>query len=140
MTEQRIDIDPCRKGDTIGMAIVHGMLLCAVVAVLLLVVPRFEKMFVDLGVDLPLPTRVTLVLSRFLQTYWFSAFPLLAGVWVADVAVYYALHPADRRGVSTIWSGAVLLLFGLWMLISTVSLFLPIIGTIEAIGSAAHGG
>ena len=44
---------------------VMAMLMCA--AMLLFIVPVFEKMFVDLGATLPLPTRMLIVLSGILK-------------------------------------------------------------------------
>ncbi|MFW5845676.1 MAG: type II secretion system F family protein, partial [Planctomycetota bacterium] len=38
---------------------------------LVFIIPKFQKIFVDLGVDLPLPTRIVLILSDFLQTGWY---------------------------------------------------------------------
>jgi type IV pilus assembly protein PilC len=39
---------------------------------LIFVIPVFQKMFADAGVTLPLPTRVVIGLSQFLQSFWWA--------------------------------------------------------------------
>ncbi len=40
------------------------------VALLVLVVPQFQTLFIDFGADLPVMTRAIITLSQFFQTYW----------------------------------------------------------------------
>jgi len=42
-------------------------------ALLKFVVPIFEKLFAGLGVDLPLPTRIVISFSQFVQNFWWVA-------------------------------------------------------------------
>jgi len=48
----------------------------AVIGMLMFIVPQFVGMFADMGAELPLPTRILLMLSNFLQNYWW----LLGGI------------------------------------------------------------
>jgi len=62
----------------------------AVIFISLFVIPAFEKVFASAGADLPLPTRILMGLSSFMQTYWY----VLLGLFV--LAVFLV-----RRGVET---------------------------------------
>ncbi|MDK9699040.1 MAG: type II secretion system F family protein, partial [bacterium] len=48
---------------TIGMTV-------AFIVLLIFVVPKFSKMFVDMKLELPLPTKVIIALSQFFLGYW----------------------------------------------------------------------
>ncbi|MEJ6950056.1 type II secretion system F family protein [Natronospora cellulosivora (SeqCode)] len=43
-----------------------------VIFLIAVVVPNFVSMFADFGAQLPLPTRILLAMSSFLQTYWWA--------------------------------------------------------------------
>ncbi|MFP4017335.1 MAG: type II secretion system F family protein, partial [Halanaerobiales bacterium] len=58
------------------------ILVVAVVVVTFLiavVVPNFVSMFADFGGQLPLPTRMLLAMSEFIQSYWWVVLAVLAG-------------------------------------------------------------
>jgi type IV pilus assembly protein PilC len=61
----------------------------AIVVLLIFVIPVFEKMFASVGLALPLPTRVVIGLSKFLQSYWWA---VAGGTWFGVVSLkkYYA--------------------------------------------------
>ncbi|HLV09656.1 MAG TPA: type II secretion system F family protein, partial [Halanaerobiales bacterium] len=50
----------------------------AVIGMLMFIVPQFVGMFADMGAELPLPTRILLMLSNFLQNYWWFLGGILA--------------------------------------------------------------
>jgi len=54
-------------------AVVMGLVVVIVVAMLMFVVPMFENMYADLGGDLPLTTKLLIGISEKLQTYWYMA-------------------------------------------------------------------
>ena len=60
--------------------------IAVVIFLLLKVVPQFVSMFEDFGAQLPLPTRILLGTSEFMQNYWYVIFAVLA---VIAVALYY---------------------------------------------------
>ena len=67
-----------------------------VVAVILLkVIPTFAALFMSLGAELPLPTRVVIYCSNFLARYWW-AFVLLIGAGVFAFRRYYATYKGRR--------------------------------------------
>ncbi len=67
-----------------------------VVAVILLkVIPTFAALFMSLGAELPLPTRIVIAASNFLARY-FIFFVLAIGAGVYGLRRYYATHNGRR--------------------------------------------
>src|ERR1700757_1163463 len=67
-----------------------------VVAVILLkVIPTFAALFMSLGAELPLPTRVVIASSNFLARYWW-AFALVIVALTFAFRRYYATHSGRR--------------------------------------------
>ncbi|HHY65956.1 MAG TPA: type II secretion system F family protein, partial [Alicyclobacillus sp.] len=64
------------------------------------VIPTFAQTFAQQGVALPLPTRITLGLSRFLTERWYLALALVAAVVGGGIAG--ARTPAGRRWLGRI--------------------------------------
>ena len=58
------------KGAMIYPAVVLTVAMGAIVILLLFVIPTFETMFASFNQELPLPTRIVIGLSSFLQGYW----------------------------------------------------------------------
>ena len=62
-------------GLTVIMVIIFGILNLTIFSVLMaFVTPKFVAMFNDLGVELPLPTRIFIGVTDAFQTYWWLAF------------------------------------------------------------------
>ncbi|MGH9787223.1 MAG: type II secretion system F family protein [Candidatus Acidiferrales bacterium] len=53
------------------------------------VVPTFVKLFIDLGVDLPLPTRIVMNISRAVQDFWWLMGLSVIGIAFAIRAYYH---------------------------------------------------
>src|SRR6266581_8570383 len=67
-----------------------------VVAVILLkVIPTFAALFMSLGAELPLPTRIVIASSNFLARYWW-AFALFIVALAFGFRRYYATHSGRR--------------------------------------------
>ena len=77
------------KGAMIYPGVIMSVAAIAIVVLLVFVIPVFEKMFASVGMALPLPTRVVIGMSRFLQDYWWA---VIAGLvmLVYSVKKYYA--------------------------------------------------
>jgi type IV pilus assembly protein PilC len=77
------------KGAMIYPGVIMSVAAIAIVVLLLFVIPVFEKMFESVGMPLPLPTRVVISMSRFLQSYWWV---VIAGFMFAGWSLkkYYA--------------------------------------------------
>jgi type IV pilus assembly protein PilC len=67
-----------------------------VVAVILLkVIPTFAALFMSLGAELPLPTRIVIMASNFLARY-FIFFVIGVGLLIYGLRRYYATHSGRR--------------------------------------------
>src|SRR4051812_36711404 len=77
------------KGAMIYPGVIMSVAAIAIVVLLLFVIPVFEKMFESVGMPLPLPTRVVITMSRFLQGYWWAVIAAFMGAG-ASLKKYYA--------------------------------------------------
>ena len=62
----------------------------AITFISLFVIPAFEKVFASAGAELPLPTRILMGISSFMQSYWYVLF-----------AVFICLVIAVKQGLKT---------------------------------------
>ena len=76
--EKAVRLKAAVKSALIYPLAVVGMAVLIVGALLKWVVPIFANLFAGLGVNLPLPTRIVMGLSAFVQTFW----------WVVGVAAF----------------------------------------------------
>ena len=74
--------------------IVLVSLIAAFVGLITFVIPQFAKVYAKVKVELPLPTRVCLVLSKLFNEQWPA---LLLGLVVAVLAVFLILRTAPGR-------------------------------------------
>ena len=65
------------KGAMIYPGVIMSVAGVAITVLLLFVIPTFEDMFAAVGLALPLPTRVVIAMSNFLQAYWWAILILL---------------------------------------------------------------
>ena len=70
----------------IGIMCVAGMVLLIIFT---FVIPGFQKIFVDLGGDLPLPTQLLINLSEFLRSYFLYIFGAI-GLMIFGIKKYFA--------------------------------------------------
>ncbi|HDP70695.1 MAG TPA: type II secretion system F family protein [Actinobacteria bacterium] len=52
-------------------------------AMITFIVPVFEKMFENIGGELPLPTQILVNMSKFTRSYWYLVFAVIAGMMYA---------------------------------------------------------
>ena len=74
------------KGAMIYPGVIMGVAGAAIAVLLLFVIPTFESMFTSVGLALPLPTRIVIGLSNFLQSYW----------WAVGIGVFLAFQGIKR--------------------------------------------
>ena len=60
------------KGAMIYPGVIMSVAAVAISALLFFVIPTFQKMFTEAGIPLPVPTRIVIFLSEFLQNYWWA--------------------------------------------------------------------
>ena len=77
------------KGAMIYPGVIFSVAGGAIVILLLFVIPTFETMFESAGIPLPLPTRIVIGMSVFLQGYWWAcAVGVIA--FVVGIRQFYA--------------------------------------------------
>jgi type IV pilus assembly protein PilC len=76
------------KGAMIYPGVITSVAAIAIIVLLVFVIPVFEKMFASVGMALPLPTRVVIGASQFLQNYWWAVIAALVAL-VYSVKKYY---------------------------------------------------
>ena len=84
LLEWQMDLRSKIKEATLYPIILASVMVLVVTLLVMVVIPKFEPMFKDLDVTLPLPTRIILGISAFSRHYgWliFLAIGLLIGMW-----------------------------------------------------------
>jgi type IV pilus assembly protein PilC len=77
------------KGAMIYPAVIFSVAIIAVVVLLIFVIPTFQQMFASVNMELPLPTKIVIAASDFLQGFWWLL--ILASIAAAFlVKRYYA--------------------------------------------------
>src|SRR5690242_3008297 len=76
------------KGAMIYPGVIATVAVGAVVILLIFVIPTFQKMFAEAKIQLPLPTRIVIGMSAFLQSYWWLIALVIFGIQWA-VRNYY---------------------------------------------------
>ena len=92
--EKAVRLKAAVKSALIYPVAVVGMAVLIVGALLKWVVPIFANLFAGLGVNLPLPTRIVIGLSGFVQTFWWM-------IIVGAVALFFGIkqirkHPQGK--------------------------------------------
>src|SRR5688500_566521 len=84
------------KGAMIYPGVIMTVAGGAITVLLLFVIPTFQRMFAEVGVPLPLPTRIVIMMSEFLQSFWWAIF---GGMFLASIMFkkYYATSDGQKR-------------------------------------------
>jgi len=77
------------KGAMIYPAVIFTVAGLAIVILLIFVIPVFQDLFGSIGQALPLPTRIVIGASNFLQGYWWALILGIGGTFFA-IRKYYA--------------------------------------------------
>ncbi len=77
------------KGAMIYPGVIISVAAIAITVLLVFVIPTFENMFNSAGIELPLPTRIVIGLSRALKSYWYVLIAVAIGLFVS-IKRYYA--------------------------------------------------
>ena len=84
------------KGAMIYPGVIMGVAATAITVLLVFVIPTFETMFASVGLQLPLPTRVVIAMSRFLKGYWWAVIAGAVGSFYM-LKHYYATSDGKLR-------------------------------------------
>ncbi len=118
------------KGAMIYPAVIFSVAGMAVIILLIFVIPTFQTMFESAGVALPLPTRIVIGMSAFLQAYWWA---VAAGI----VALVFTFRQAYRTDGGELAIDRVLLglpIFGDLQRKAAVARFTRTLGTLVSSG------
>ncbi len=111
-------------------AVVLVVALAATSFMLIFIIPTFARMFTDFGGELPLPTKIVLIMSSLLQHYWWVGL-LAIGVGIFLFQRFYATE-SGRRTVDSIMLKVPVI--GDVLLKGSVARFTRTLGTLIASG------
>lgn len=63
-------------------AVVIGVAIAITALIFIFVIPKFQEIFATVGMQLPLPTRIVLGISNFMQKFWFLIPAILVGMFM----------------------------------------------------------
>lgn len=92
--EKAVKMRAAVKSALVYPTAVIGVAVLIVAGLLKFVVPVFTKLFDGLGVELPLPTKMVIALSAFVQNFWW--FFIIFGVAAFFAIKYIRQHPKGR--------------------------------------------
>lgn len=118
------------KGAMVYPGVIMTVAGAAIAILLLFVIPTFQNMFGSVGLALPLPTRIVIALSEFLQGYWWAII-IAAVVGFQFFRRYYAT-PAGQLVIDRLLLKAPVL--GDVLRKSAVSRFTRTLGTLISSG------
>ncbi len=76
------------KGAMVYPSVIFSVAGMAIVILLIFVIPTFQTMFESAGIPLPLPTRIVIGMSQFLQDFWWALIIGLVGGFFSIRAIY----------------------------------------------------
>jgi type IV pilus assembly protein PilC len=94
--EKIVKLRSAVRSASIYPAAVIGIAIGVVTIILWRVIPTFATLFEGLGAELPLPTRITITISRFLGR-WMPVLVLLIGLGVFALFRYHKTYSGRRR-------------------------------------------
>ncbi|MGQ0722419.1 MAG: type II secretion system F family protein [Candidatus Eiseniibacteriota bacterium] len=80
------------KGAMMYPAVVLFVAIGATLFMLMFIIPTFARMFADFGAELPLPTRIVLMMSNAIRAWWWAG---LAGV-IGTVIAFQRYYKTDK--------------------------------------------
>lgn len=84
------------KSAMIYPGVIMSVAAIAVSVLLIFVIPTFQNMFASVNMELPLPTRIVIGLSQFLQNYWWAMIIVIAlTIWA--IRSYYGTEPGRKK-------------------------------------------
>ncbi len=118
------------QGAMVYPGVVLGVCVSAACFMLIFIIPTFAKMFTDFGGELPLPTKIVMILSSGLQHFWWAILLGIAGLVVAYKR-YHATEQGHRNIDAAMLRAPVL---GDVLLKGAVARFTRTLGTLIASG------
>ena len=105
-----------------------------VLAVLIFIVPRFQQVFNDFGVELPIMTRTTLQASSFVVGHKALSVSLIVA-FIGGLVALVALLPRHWRLLLRIYSVVGWIILGCIVVVLVLGLYLPLINLMSGMAS-----
>src|SRR5574338_245659 len=83
------------KGAMVYPGVIFSVAAIAISVLLIFVIPVFERMFASVNLELPLPTKIVVNMSRFLTGYWWAI--LLVGGATAFLFKQWVATPSGKK-------------------------------------------
>ncbi|HWA15089.1 MAG TPA: type II secretion system F family protein, partial [Gemmatimonadales bacterium] len=83
------------KGAMVYPGVIFSVAAIAISVLLIFVIPVFERMFASVNLELPLPTKIVVNMSRFLTGYWWAI--LLVGGAAAFLFKQWVATPSGKK-------------------------------------------
>jgi hypothetical protein len=114
------------------VVLTHALLTSLTLALLCLLYPKFEAIFADFGVPMPLLTRSFVVFEHFLTKYFAIVAPLVAALLLVELSVLQQTGADPRYSArSGAWGFGITLVLVATMVGATIGAFLPLITLIS---------
>src|SRR3989339_312431 len=121
-----------------------SLIVLIVVGLMVFIIPQFEKIFTGLGIDLPLPTKVLMMMSLIMKSYYWAWVPGIIGLIVG----FMALIKTNKGEYYYNWASLKMPVFGDLFMKVAVSRFartfstliksgVPILGALEIVASTS---
>ena len=110
----------------------HGLVLTTLAVVLLVIVPRFDRMFEEFGLKLPVLTMLVVKASRGLSSYGILLIPVGA-LFHAGMLCLFTLVDGMPRWFRTVWGCGVLFIAGGTLLIIAIGIMVPLLGLVQGL-------
>jgi type IV pilus assembly protein PilC len=124
------------KGAMIYPAVIFSVAIIAVLVLLIFVIPTFQSMFASVNMELPLPTKIVIGMSDFLQNFWWMM--ILGAVAFAFLLQRYYATEGGKLVIDRLMLKAPVL--GDLLRKSAVSRFTRTLGTLISSGVAILDG
>jgi type II secretory pathway component PulF len=115
-----------------GVAIPATLWVCYF-AGLILVVPRYKKIFAEFNLRLPDLTIAVIAVTDWAVTYWYVLVLSLPFLLAPDVAVVLLLWRSGRRGLVWVWGGVMIALPLVAGLLVVVAIHLALTNLLEGL-------
>jgi hypothetical protein len=106
--------------------IIHGIAWCVCLGLLFFVVPKFESIFKDFGIDLPWLTKVLVKASHLMVKFGVVLVPLFVVMMFVDGQILARLSRNGDVGKSLAWSVVMLAVPLVVLVLVLVGLVLPL--------------
>jgi hypothetical protein len=118
----------------ITLLTIHAFVLLLLVGGLVVVVPRFTKIFADFQMKLPFATDLLITISELMVQFIFLVPFALIGLLFVDGLVLVHLRRQERtRGLAWLWFVLLLILMMLAIGGAVVAMFMPLIELMEGL-------